>query len=135
MKARQMLPAKPSGNSLATAMWWKRGMSRIRVCASYDARKVGDLRHSYIDADSGGLHHDWRPDGAGAGETKDIQVLKAMGANRGLIQKIFLGEGLLLAGIGAIAGIVLAVVFCWAQVQFETDQAGGRRVPYQLLSC
>ncbi|AXY77140.1 ABC transporter permease [Paraflavitalea soli] len=50
---------------------------------------------------------------------KDIQVLKAMGANNGLIQKIFLSEGLLLAGIGAISGIILAVIFCWAQVRFE----------------
>ncbi|MDF2187102.1 FtsX-like permease family protein [Paraflavitalea sp. CAU 1676] len=56
---------------------------------------------------------------------KDIQVLKAMGANRGLIQKIFLSEGLLLAGIGAIAGIVLAVIFCWAQVQFELIKLEG----------
>lgn len=50
---------------------------------------------------------------------KDIQVLKAMGANNGLIQKIFLSEGLLLAGIGAVTGIILAVLFCWAQVQFH----------------
>lgn len=50
---------------------------------------------------------------------KDIQVLKAMGANNRLIQKIFLSEGLLLAGIGALSGIILAVIFCWAQVQFE----------------
>lgn len=50
---------------------------------------------------------------------KDIQVLKAMGANNGLIQKIFLSEGLLLAGIGAVTGMVLAVLFCWAQVQFH----------------
>lgn len=50
---------------------------------------------------------------------KDIQVLKAMGANNSMIQKIFLSEGLLLAGIGAVAGIILAVVFCWAQVKFE----------------
>lgn len=50
---------------------------------------------------------------------KDIQVLKAMGANRRLIQKIFLSEGLLLAGLGAVTGILLAVGFCWAQVQFH----------------
>jgi lipoprotein-releasing system permease protein len=50
---------------------------------------------------------------------KDIQVLKAMGANNRLIQKIFLSEGLLLAGIGAVTGIILAVLFCWAQVQFH----------------
>jgi len=56
---------------------------------------------------------------------KDIQVLKAMGANRGLIQKIFLSEGLLLAGLGAVSGILLAVIFCWAQVQFELIKLEG----------
>jgi len=50
---------------------------------------------------------------------KDIQVLKAMGANNGLIQKIFLSEGMLLAAIGLFTGIVLAILFCWAQVKFK----------------
>jgi lipoprotein-releasing system permease protein len=50
---------------------------------------------------------------------KDIQVLKSMGANNSLIQKIFLSEGLLLAGIGSITGVLLAIVFCWAQVKYK----------------
>jgi lipoprotein-releasing system permease protein len=50
---------------------------------------------------------------------KDIQVLKSMGANNRLIQKIFLSEGLLLAGIGSITGVLLAIVFCWAQVKYK----------------
>jgi lipoprotein-releasing system permease protein len=50
---------------------------------------------------------------------KDIQVLKSMGANNKLIQKIFLTEGLLLAGIGCIGGIILAIIFCWAQVKYK----------------
>ena len=50
---------------------------------------------------------------------KDIQVLKSMGANNALIQKIFLSEGLLLAGIGSVTGLLLAVVFCWAQVRYK----------------
>ncbi|WP_207512190.1 FtsX-like permease family protein [Longitalea luteola] len=50
---------------------------------------------------------------------KDIQVLKSMGANNSLIQKIFLSEGMLLAGIGSAAGVVLAIIFCWAQVNFK----------------
>lgn len=50
---------------------------------------------------------------------KDIQVLKSMGANNSLIQRIFLTEGLLLAGIGSITGILLAIVFCWAQVKYK----------------
>jgi lipoprotein-releasing system permease protein len=50
---------------------------------------------------------------------KDIQVLKSMGANNKLIQKIFLTEGLLLAGIGCVGGVILAIIFCWAQVKYK----------------
>ena len=50
---------------------------------------------------------------------KDIQVLKAMGANNMYIQRIFLSEGLLLALIGACAGILLAVTICWLQVKYK----------------
>ena len=50
---------------------------------------------------------------------KDIQVLKSMGATNKLIQKIFLTEGLLLAGIGCVGGVILAVIFCWAQVRYK----------------
>ena len=50
---------------------------------------------------------------------KDIQVLQAMGANRSFIRKVFLSEGVLLAGIGAGTGMLLAVLFCLAQQQFH----------------
>ncbi|MEP7259301.1 MAG: FtsX-like permease family protein, partial [Flavitalea sp.] len=50
---------------------------------------------------------------------KDIQVLKALGADNLRIRKIFLTEGLLLAGMGAIAGIMLGIFICWAQVNFK----------------
>ncbi len=50
---------------------------------------------------------------------KDIQVLKAMGAPDEMVQKIFLSEGLLLAGIGTATGLLLAIGICWAQVQFK----------------
>jgi len=50
---------------------------------------------------------------------KDIQVLKAMGANNNLVQKIFLSEGLLLALMGAVLGIVIAAILCWLQLQFH----------------
>lgn len=50
---------------------------------------------------------------------KDIQVLKAMGAHDGRIQRIFLAEGLLLAMLGAGLGIVLALLICWAQARFH----------------
>jgi lipoprotein-releasing system permease protein len=50
---------------------------------------------------------------------KDIQVLKAMGATRRRIQGIFFQEGLLLAGIGAGTGFILALIICWAQVKYK----------------
>ncbi|HRE52601.1 MAG TPA: FtsX-like permease family protein [Flavitalea sp.] len=50
---------------------------------------------------------------------KDIQVLKALGADNGRIQKIFLSEGLLLAGLGAIVGMALGLLICWAQTVFK----------------
>jgi len=50
---------------------------------------------------------------------KDIQVLQAMGADRQLIRKIFLAEGLVLAGIGAFCGIILAVALYFLQVNYK----------------
>src|SRR6185312_17268410 len=50
---------------------------------------------------------------------KDIHVLKALGASNGLIQKIFLSEGLLLALMGGIGGILLAVIICLLQIRYH----------------
>ena len=50
---------------------------------------------------------------------KDIAVLKAMGASKKLIQKIFLNEGFLLAGVGSSVGLLLAFLICIAQVKFK----------------
>jgi len=50
---------------------------------------------------------------------KDIQVLKAMGARDSFIQRIFLGEGMVLAGIGTLLGVSCALVICWAQVRYK----------------
>ncbi len=56
---------------------------------------------------------------------KDIAVLKAMGANEQTIQRIFLSEGILLAGLGGGGGILLAAVICWLQIQFKLIKLGG----------
>jgi lipoprotein-releasing system permease protein len=50
---------------------------------------------------------------------KDIQVLKAMGANDRYVQGIFLTEGLLLAILGGGTGFLLAYFVCWLQVRFK----------------
>jgi lipoprotein-releasing system permease protein len=50
---------------------------------------------------------------------KDIQVLKALGADNSRIRRIFLTEGILLASMGSVAGLLLAILICWAQMKFE----------------
>ncbi|MCD4708468.1 MAG: ABC transporter permease [Candidatus Sabulitectum sp.] len=44
---------------------------------------------------------------------RDIAVLKAMGASRQLILRVFLWEGLLVGFTGAISGILLGLAGCW----------------------
>lgn len=50
---------------------------------------------------------------------KDISVLHALGGTRGFIQKIFLNEGLLLALIGTLAGMLLALIIAVLQINFH----------------
>ena len=50
---------------------------------------------------------------------KDISVLHALGGNRNFIQKIFLSEGILLAVIGGVSGMLLALLLAWLQVNFK----------------
>jgi len=56
---------------------------------------------------------------------KDISVLQSMGASRAVILKIFLIEGLLLGGIGAALGIVMAIILCLLQLKFKLIKIGG----------
>ncbi len=50
---------------------------------------------------------------------KDIQVLKAMGADQGLLQKIFLAEGVLLSSMGMIGGMGVALLLYYLQTRFK----------------
>ena len=56
---------------------------------------------------------------------KDIAVLKAMGATNQMVQGIFLNEGLVLAGVGGIGGILLAFLICLAQIKFKLIKLEG----------
>lgn len=49
---------------------------------------------------------------------KDVSVLFAMGAETGLIKKIFISEGAIIAFTGATIGIVLGALTCFLQDQF-----------------
>jgi len=51
-------------------------------------------------------------------KTKDIAILKTMGATPALIKRIFLFEGVLSSMIGAISGIALATLICFVQQEF-----------------
>lgn len=50
---------------------------------------------------------------------KDISVLQSMGADKSLIQKIFLSEGILLAVVGTGIGIVLALIIAFLQMKYH----------------
>jgi lipoprotein-releasing system permease protein len=50
---------------------------------------------------------------------QDVQILKAMGATNGFVQKIFLSEGVLLAMTGTVLGMLLALLLCFIQVTFK----------------
>lgn len=55
---------------------------------------------------------------------KDIAVLSAMGTSPGLIKRIFIYEGILIASGGAVIGIILGGVICWIQQTFEMVSMG-----------
>lgn len=56
---------------------------------------------------------------------KDITILKAMGATQGLVQRIFLAEGLLIGIVGASIGTSLAILVCLGQQRFGWLKLGG----------
>lgn len=50
---------------------------------------------------------------------KDISVLLSLGADKSLIKKIFLSEGILLAVVGAGTGMVLALIIAFLQMKYH----------------
>lgn len=49
---------------------------------------------------------------------KDIQTLRAMGANTDFIRGVFVREGMLISFIGAILGLFFGLGVCWIQIRF-----------------
>ena len=52
-------------------------------------------------------------------KTKDIGILKSMGASRTVIKRIFVMEGFLIGIMGSAIGNILALVLCWLQLKFR----------------
>jgi len=59
---------------------------------------------------------------------KDIGILKSMGATKQLVRSIFLTEGVLLALLGGIIGMLLAFFICLAQQVFGIVKIGGQNL-------
>ena len=68
---------------------------------------------------------------------QDIQILKAMGTTDGQILRIFLTEGILLAFAGGLIGTLIAIGFCYVQINFKLIPLQGSFVidyyPVQVL--
>ncbi|MEO6949626.1 MAG: FtsX-like permease family protein [Ginsengibacter sp.] len=56
---------------------------------------------------------------------KDISVIQALGADKSLIKKIFLSEGLILAVTGAGIGIIMALIIAFLQLKFHFIKLAG----------
>lgn len=52
-------------------------------------------------------------------KTRDIGILKSMGARESEIRRIFRLEGIIIGIVGALLGSGLAYVVCWAQIQYH----------------
>lgn len=52
-------------------------------------------------------------------KTRDIAVLRALGATRKSIKKIFIFQGLLIGTVGTTAGIVLGTALCYLQQRYQ----------------
>ena len=50
---------------------------------------------------------------------QDVQILHSMGADTKTIRRIFLYEGILISGTGAMIGLVLGLLFCLLQLHFQ----------------
>lgn len=57
---------------------------------------------------------------------KDVRVLSFLGLNNSQLQQLFWIEGLLTTLVGAIVGLFIGLIFCWAQIKwgFITMGAG-----------
>jgi lipoprotein-releasing system permease protein len=63
-------------------------------------------------------------------KSKDIRILKSLGANSKVIQRIFLSEGLMITILGIIIGGIVGIAFIWMQENFGIIRLEGSFVEY-----
>ena len=64
-----------------------------------------------------------------------IRTLRCLGADHGLISRIFTFEGWLITGMGALGGVVLGVVLCYLQQQYGIISLGGGDTAHYVVSA
>ena len=55
---------------------------------------------------------------------KDIAILSSLGAGKKLVQGIFFFEGMMISGIGCIAGMIVGLIFCLLQQKYGFIKMG-----------
>ncbi|MFI5157990.1 MAG: ABC transporter permease, partial [Sphingobacteriales bacterium] len=55
---------------------------------------------------------------------KDIAVLSSLGAGKKLVQSVFFFEGMMISGIGCIAGMIAGLIFCLLQQKYGFIKMG-----------
>jgi lipoprotein-releasing system permease protein len=55
---------------------------------------------------------------------KDVSILHSIGADRQLISRIFLYEGMMISFIGAVLGLILGLTVCWLQMRYGLVKLG-----------
>lgn len=61
---------------------------------------------------------------------EDVWILKTMGADNRLIQKLFFAEGMLINILGAFSGMVFGALLCWIQMKFGLLRLNGGIVDF-----
>lgn len=61
---------------------------------------------------------------------EDVWVLKTMGANNTLVQKLFFAEGMLINLLGAFSGMVFGALICWLQIEYGLIRLNGGIVDF-----
>ena len=68
-------------------------------------------------------------------KSREIAILKALGAKDSSIRKIFFFQGLVIGSLGTIGGVLVGLAICWALMTFEIIDIpagvypGGNRIP------
>ncbi len=63
---------------------------------------------------------------------KDVEILKNIGADQRLIEKIFIAEGVLINLLGGLLGVALGAIICFVQQQFGLITMGQENAQYAV---